>query len=1267
MAKKNYKKLLPKAGSTLAVAVAMSVALSTQVNATGLDDDGQQNNGNPLENGQNAGVNQYGTGLKENNEAVENQNGAVVEGNKADITNNQGIIGQNNAALEQNKDIEDLPNVPAAPDASQIPATKPDGDDIVVPDAPVADSQPVIPGVTAPDPSTKPEIPEDVQNPNLPDIPTMPDAPVLPDVPEVPNTSEIPKKPVAPDASGIPEKPVAPVAPNTDGMDVDEHNAAAGAYNDKVDEYNGKADDYNDAVDDYNDDVEDYNEDAGKYNDAVGDYNKDAGKYNDAVEDYNTEAGKYNDKANQYTDDMDDYIDAAEEYNKDAKEYNDAADAYNDKVDDYNEAAKDYNDAADKYEQDVADYNNAVDAYNQKVKDYNTAADAYNTAVDAYNTAASQYYNQALQNYNQALQDQAKDQALHEAAAAKYAADQAKLAADEAAKNTYLAEKDAYDEASAAYLEARQAYEDSLADGGVDAAAKAAFDAQKAIYEQAHSAYQEAVQAYNESLNSYDTTENSDAVTDAEFQQYLQNSEAGRAYLEAMAQYNNALTKYNTDSANYQQYLVDKAGYEAAYAAYLDELYAYNQGNKEQADKKQEIIDDVIEYNEVVADYNANVNDLNDALDKGIDGVADDANDLGEANNAVNVIVGEEIMAILNSYKTKLEELNGEATKLDNHAGKDAELGSAEYAEYLKAVEAYNGKVDIFNKWVSETYNPAVTTYNTAVDNYTPPTVPSAPSTNNGTQQGSTGIDWGNIEIASGETLGHIDVKYQAAASKDVTVENGVPSYSDSTTQYTVTGVYVSEAASNNGTSTSYGVNYDNDGSGAQTPGVQIVTKYTGEFAHDIWHNQAYGVVENINKNKSYYVMDNNGQFKKVTYSGGEWKTSRNNGTVYNPEEVDFYEDKKVELNPATGTVSFYVTLEDNAKKSYDINVSLNANSVYANGSYYKAQYKNGAETDYLDKYRDSNNNAIPVVWLKTEDGVTTEVAEGTPGAEKYYNISGKSVFLISALTCDGMKSDGDGNLNPDGLDLVLNLQTMIEIHKGVSPEKLAYKGYEEQTYKNLNETTTPGTNPDGFRPEWDKEVPPATMDAPTRLAAPVYDPGTYTPDQLTKPTKPAPLSKVEKLDRLEGKKLVVKFADVEKIQEIDPLDLITPVDYVKYINLDNLDPDADTIDEKKPVGTLEGVNTLGTLDKVDYAKHMDLRTKPVVPPVNPNPNPNPQPNPVMPLNDGGLVTIDDGAVPLADVPKTGDASVVFGAMSAFSGFGLALMQLFGRKKKEEN
>ena len=38
MAKKNYKKFLPKAGTTVAVAVAMTMALSTQANAAELDD-----------------------------------------------------------------------------------------------------------------------------------------------------------------------------------------------------------------------------------------------------------------------------------------------------------------------------------------------------------------------------------------------------------------------------------------------------------------------------------------------------------------------------------------------------------------------------------------------------------------------------------------------------------------------------------------------------------------------------------------------------------------------------------------------------------------------------------------------------------------------------------------------------------------------------------------------------------------------------------------------------------------------------------------------------------------------------------------------------------------------------------------------------------------------------------------------------------------------------------------------------------------------------
>ena len=48
MAKKNYGKFLPKAGSTVAVAVAMTVALSTQVSAAELDDTELLNDDNPV-------------------------------------------------------------------------------------------------------------------------------------------------------------------------------------------------------------------------------------------------------------------------------------------------------------------------------------------------------------------------------------------------------------------------------------------------------------------------------------------------------------------------------------------------------------------------------------------------------------------------------------------------------------------------------------------------------------------------------------------------------------------------------------------------------------------------------------------------------------------------------------------------------------------------------------------------------------------------------------------------------------------------------------------------------------------------------------------------------------------------------------------------------------------------------------------------------------------------------------------------------------------
>ena len=1231
MAKKKYKNLLPKAGSTLAVAVAMSVALSTQVNATELDDDGQQNNGNPLKNGQNAGVNQSGTELKEKNEAVENQNGAVVEDNQKDINNNQGIIDENNAALEQNKNIENLPKVPDAPDASKIPA-KPDGDDIVVPDAPGALDVPEIPDETAPSPKDAPVMSEELQNPNLPDAPTVPDAPDLPKVPEKPDASELPDVPSVPDASTIPEKPVAPEAPNTDGMSVDEHNAAAGEYNGKVDGYNEDAKEYNDAVDEYNKDVGEFNDGAGKYNDAAEDYNEKAGNYNTAVDNYNTEAGEYNEDAGEYNGDMADYLEKAEDYNEKAEEYNTAAGTYNDAVDSYNTAAKEYNgevdayngkvdsynaaadaynSAADQYEQDVKEYNDAIDAYNQKVDEYNAAADAYNTAVGEYNAAAETYNQKVQQDYETEQAAREKEQAMHDAAAEKYTEDAAKLEQDAAADTKYQKDKADYDAACKAYLEARKAYEDSLADGGFDAEKKTAFEDAKIAYQQAHDKYQDDVKSYNESLNSYSTeVDASEDFTAAEFQAYLEEKAAD--YLAAMETYSSNLAQYQADSAAYEQYLVAKEAYDAAYATYLDALYAYNTGDLaaykekvEQAQRENAILQEVKDYNNQVTEYNNQMNAANDALRENIDvGVKEDLEDLGPINDAMNEQADAElqaILAVLGSYDTRKAALDTAAQALEDHSGKNADLGSAEYAAYLEAVEIFNHDVDEFNDWVKNTYNQAVTDYNAKVDTF-----------NNGLtdeegessfEQATGTANWYNFADKN-FVFKHIDVRYEAAVVKDKYVDDqGNETYSDSTSGYEILGVYYDQAAMEENPN-QFGVRYV-DTNKDTIDYTMMKDNEHDEFCTDETINYGYGYVT-VNRSNA----------------------NANKDTV----------------------VTFYAKLKDSKGEIKYISVEMDKNSVYAENSYFKYD-----AADALDDIVINGKSLQPV-----------EI-----GDERYYDVSGLPVFLVSALTCDGYDEDyppAHGHYYGSymgGLDLVLNLETMIEIHQSERAQKLGFKGYELEKYKTFR---TP-TNPEEITtPENDLVKPTLTeMSAPVRTPGAAYDPGELNQQPLEAPKTVATLAEVNKLQRIVEKKVVISYADVEKVTPIKPLEEAKKVETLELVKLDGLVEEVGSVETKDSVNYQMYIGTLGTLDKVDYAKHMDLRTKPVVPPVNPNPNPNPQPNPVMPLNDGGLVTIDDGAVPLADVPKTGDASVVFGAMSAFSGFGLALMQLFGRKKKEEN
>ena len=65
--------------------------------------------------------------------------------------------------------------------------------------------------------------------------------------------------------------------------------------------------------------------------------------------------------------------------------------------------------------------------------------------------------------------------------------------------------------------------------------------------------------------------------------------------------------------------------------------------------------------------------------------------------------------------------------------------------------------------------------------------------------------------------------------------------------------------------------------------------------------------------------------------------------------------------------------------------------------------------------------------------------------------------------------------------------------------------------------------------------------------------------------------------------------------------------------------------------------------------------TNPPAPPVTPVTPPAPQPRIAM-VDGDGLITIDDGNVPLADVPQTGDFSTLLMALSSLSAGGLILI-----------
>ena len=661
------------------------------------------------------------------------------------------------------------------------------------------------------------------------------------------------------------------------------------------------------------------------------------------------------------------------------------------------------------------------------------------------------------------------------------------------------------------------------------------------------------------------------------------------------------LPEYEADSKEYQDYLAAKKAYDEAYTKYLEEKAKYENEIKPKYDQLVEentIYDGVTKYNKEIEDKNTNIDNQNTALEDDVSAEdVDSITNVGGINAGVKV--DETTMNTLKTYDALVKaqgDLEIAAAALENHEGKKAALGTEAYNQYLEAVKTYNEDVQKHNALVTA-YNEAVKTYNDAVKSFNDEQDANAgTSSTTGSQTGTGTADWGNVDIKN-KYLNHIDVKYTAAVAKDKTVDaDGAETSNESATRHTVVGVYIDEAAAKVHEEAKKNPRYNEDKDGIKYYGVSYKN-------NDESNTQTHSIQKDAG----------NHEFGNPSHTGA-W------------------------MNPGEGYISFYMTLQNGAT-TQGIQVTMDANSVYPDGTYYHA-----AADDRLDLYVDSNGHKLQTV---TIDGV------------EYYDISGQSVFVISALTCDGMSEKGHwegygknrkwvvDSLTPNGLDLVVNVETLISITQANHAQNIKYLDLELGKTAQAEEPADPGEAP--VAPTFDepeiKEVadPGEAPEAPTfdkTEPDPVKDPGEAPEAPTFDETEPDPV------------KDPGEAPEAPSFNETEPDPVEKPGD--EPINpgpFNKTEPEA-----PKPT------------DRLDHAEKLEkLEEKEIFEVVEPTPDPDPEPQdipqPYIRIRNNGLIEIDDEEVPLADAPKTGDLSTLLLAMSMGSAGGMVMLN---RKKKEE-
>lgn len=154
--------------------------------------------------------------------------------------------------------------------------------------------------------------------------------------------------------------------------------------------------------------------------------------------------------------------------------------------------------------------------------------------------------------------------------------------------------------------------------------------------------------------------------------------------------------------------------------------------------------------------------------------------------------------------------------------------------------------------------------------------------------------------------------------------------------------------------------------------------------------------------------------------------------------------DQREHLDAESLKLTFWITVENDEGKTETLSVSLDQNDVYSEGTYYKV-----ADEPDIKNYKNEKGETIPT---KIIDGV------------EYYDLSGQSVFVVSAMTCGSFDWDknkghreggfgghwvpGEGYTgDADGLDLILSTQTIVDIHKKDAASTLQY--FTKERYEN--------------------------------------------------------------------------------------------------------------------------------------------------------------------------------------------------------------------------